>query len=162
MNKFKILQSENEYINFTINNYTNCYEDLNEVSIQVIIDLFKSFKNNSFSISNYLVDKKPLQGVKLTSREKREEYRKIDDLVNTLTLLSTSINGSDKKEVLFHQSLTYLCDSIKYLNIPELIDLNTLFENIHNHKQSLNKPLIEDGQIFYPFDRYPGVKKNIK
>ena len=159
MNKFKIVQSENEYINFTISNYTDCYEALDENSLQTLTDVFKDLKDHEFSIGNHLVNQKPLQGIKLIKTERNKKCRNIDSLTRTLSFLTTNIDNTNKKEVFFYQSLVYLCDSIQFLTVEEMIDLNTFFQDVNKHKQSLNKPIVENGEMFYSFDRYPNVKQ---
>lgn len=155
MNKFLDLHSNERYVNYTINNYTGCYEDLSVKSVQNLTELFTTLKSHQLSIGNILVDKKPLQGVKLIPREQKEIRRNSGDLAEQLMLLGTDIDTENKKEVLFYQSVTHLCDAIQYLSPGEMIDLNSLFQNMHNYKQSLNDAIESDKNLFYPYNRYP-------
>jgi hypothetical protein len=49
MNKYEILKSKNEYINYTINNYLNCYNDLNTDDINLFTDLFDQLTNHKIT-----------------------------------------------------------------------------------------------------------------
>ncbi len=155
MNKVIGLHSKERYVNYTIKNYVGCYEDLNIDTIQTLTELFSTFKSHQLSIGNVLVDKKPLQGIKLTSIEDRDIRRSSDDLTDQLAVLGTHIDINDKKEVLFYQSVTHLCEAVQYLGPGEMVDLNVLFQNIHNYKQSLNDAIENDKDVFYPYNRYP-------
>lgn len=158
MNKFLGLESKDRYVNYTIKNYVECYDDLNADSIQTLTELFASFKTHQLSIGNILVDKKPLQGVKLTLIKDRPTRRNSDDLVEQLTFLGNEINLSEKKETLFYQSISHLCNAVQYLGTGELAELNVLFQNIHNYKQSLNDAIENNSSVFYPYNRYPKRK----
>lgn len=155
MNKFIDLQSKERYVNYTIKNYVGCYEDLSIDTIQTLTELFSTFKSHQLSIGNILVEKKPLQGIKLTSIEDRSIRRNSDDLAEQLSVLGPHININDKKEVLFYQSVSHLCEAVQYLGPGEMVDLNVLFQNIHNYKQSLNGAIEGDKEVFYPYNRYP-------
>ncbi len=155
MNKFIDLQSKERYVNYTIKNYVECYDDLNTDNIQTLTELFSTFKSHQLSIGNILVDKKPLQGIKLTTIKDRDIRRGSDDLAEQLATLGPHIDINDKKEVLFYQSITHLCEAVQYLGPGEMVDLNVLFQNIHNYKQSLNDAIESDKDVFYPYNRYP-------
>lgn len=154
MNKFSNVQSNEKYINYTIHNYINCYEKLSNESIERFTDLFKNLKNHRISIGNVLVEKKPMQGVKLAEKEKFPLRNDIL-LSQSLSMLSESINSDDKKEILFYKSLVHFCDSINYLNSTELKEVNDLFEEVNHYNCDLNNPIGSEQLLFYSYDRYP-------
>lgn len=158
MNKFLGLESKDRYVNYTIKNYVECYEDLSADSIKTLTELFTTFKTHQLSIGNVLVDKKPLQGVKLTPIKDRPTRRNSDDLAKQLTFLGNEINLSEKKETLFYQSISHLCNAVQYLGTNEMVELNVLFQNIHNYKQTLNDAIENNSSVFYPYNRYPKIK----
>lgn len=160
MNKYNGLQCSNEYINFTIKNYVDCYEDLNLEEIECLTSVFNTLKTHKISIGNQLVDNKALYGIKLDNVGEKKYFRNTDELSDQLTFLSSSVNSSDKKDVLFFQSVAHLCDSIQYLSTEEMIDLNDMLHGISNHRQSLGSLIEENGTIFYPYDRSP--KRTLK
>ena len=107
MNKFIDLQSKERYVNYTIKNYIECYDDLNMDTIQTLTELFSTFKSHQLSIGNVLVDKKPLQGIKLNAIKDRDVRRSSDDLAEQLVNLGSHIDANDKKEVLFYFHCIY-------------------------------------------------------
>ena len=155
MEKYSSLQSSNEYINFTLKNYIDCYSDLEIEEIQRLTEVFDLLKTHRFSIGNQLVDSKALYGIKLDDVSQKETYRKTQDLNDQLAFLSKRVNLNDKKEIVFFQSITHLCDSIQFLSSEEMMDLNDMFQGIANHKQSLGNKLNDGDITFYPYDRSP-------
>lgn len=160
MEKYSCLQSSNEYINFTLKNYFDCYYDLSVEDIQRLIDVFDLFKTHKISLGNVLIDDKAPYGLKLDKVDSKESYRSTRELNDQLKFLTKSIDASDKKEMIFFQSVTHLCDSIQFLNAEEMMNLNDMFQGITNHKQALGDKVSSDSSvIFFPFNRAP--KKNI-
>ena len=160
MEKYSCLQSSNEYINFTLKNYFDCYYDLAVEDIQRLIDVFDLFKTHKISLGNVLIDNKAPYGLKLDKVDSKESYRSTRELNDQLKFLTKSIDASDKKEMIFFQSVTHLCDSIQFLNAEEMMNLNDMFQGITNHKQALGDKISSDSSvIFIPFNRAP--KKNI-
>lgn len=156
MNKFSNIQASEPYVNFTVHNYIDCYRDLNAESIEHFTNLFKNLKSHKISIGNYLVEQKPIQGVKLVeSKKDNSSFREDPLLSTTITNLSKLINPEDKKEILFYKSLVHFCDSINFLNATELKEVNDLFEEVHSYQCNLNNPIVEEQLLFYSYNRYP-------
>lgn len=153
MNKYISLQSSNEYINFTLKNYIDCYDDLETDEIQRLTEVFNLFKTHKVSLGNQLVDNKALYGVKLEAVEKKELYRSTSDLNNQLSILGNNVDAKDKKDTLFFQSITHLCDAVQYLSSEEMMDLNDMFQSLSNHKQAIGQGITDKATSFYPYDR---------
>lgn len=161
MDKYDILKSKNSYINYTLKNYLNCRDDLGEEELPRFTQLFDLMKDHEISIGNILVDNKAIQGVKLRESTPKKIVRDTSDLSQQLSIISNNIDANDKMDILFFQSITHLCDSMQYLSTEEMMDLNDLFQNVNNFRQSISEDIIKDGKsFFYPYDRYP--KRNIK
>lgn len=159
MNKYSILESKNEYINYTISNYLNCYEDLTTLDIPLFTELFEQLKTHRISIGNCLVDGMPLHGIKLDESEKTQN-RNCDELVQQLGVISNSISTDDKKEALFFQSVSHLCQGISHLDNMEMMYLNEVFQTVSERKQSISGDTINDGKtFFFPYNRYPQKTK---
>lgn len=160
MNKYNILESKNEYVNYTITNYLDCYEDLTTLDITLFIELFKQLQTHKISIGNHLVDGMPLHGVKLDMTPKTKT-RNCDDLFEQLEIISSSVSSDDKKDILFFQSVSHLCQGITYLDNMEMMYLNEVFQTVSSRKQSISNDTINDGQsYFFPYNRYP--QKSLK
>lgn len=155
MNKFSKLKSNSEYVDFILQNYINCYDNLTEHSIERFTTLFETLKNYEISSGNKLVNQKPLSGIKLDLCENKVIHRNNSELNEQLYQLEPSINKNEKKEILFFKSMVSLCDSINYLNANELFELNNLFDTIHRRKQDLNDPILDSNSLFYSYNRYP-------
>lgn len=156
MEKYSRLQSSNEYINFTLKNYFDCYYDLAVEDIQRLIDVFDLFKTHEISLGNILVDNKAPYGLKLDKVDSKERYRSTRELNDQLKFFTKSIDTTNKKEMIFFQSVTHLCDSIQFLNAEEMMNLNDMFQGIANHKQTLGDKVSSDSSVtFFPFDRSP-------
>lgn len=155
MNKYTILQSKNEYVNYTINNFLNCYNDLSVEDIPLFTELFRNLQDHQISIGNHLVDGMPLHGVKLDVVQK-EKCRDCDDLVGQLETISKSVSAEDKKDVLFFQSVSHLCQGLSSLDNLEMMYLNEIFQTVSERKQTLSGDTINNGeQFFFPYKRYP-------
>lgn len=155
MDRYNSLQSSNEYINFTIKNYIDCYYDLAIDEIQRLTEVFDLLKTHRISIGNQLVDSKALYGIKLDDVSQKETYRNTQDLNDQLAFLSKKVNTNDKKDIVFFQSITHLCDSLQFLSSEEMMNLNDMFQGMSNHKQSIGERLSEGDTTFYPYDRAP-------
>ena len=107
MNKYDILQSKNKYITYTINNYINCYNEVNEEEIGKFTEMFKLLPTHQIHIGNHLIDKKPVHGVKLEESSKKK-HRNCSDLSKQLQVISTTMDVDNKKDMLFFQSITHL------------------------------------------------------
>ena len=155
MKKYEILQSKNEYINYTIGNYLNCYENLTTEDLPLFTELFRNLQNHRISIGNCLVDGMPLHGVKLDASDK-EKYRDCTDLVGQLEIISKDISPEDKKDVLFFQSISHLCSGISRLDNLEMMYLNEVFQTVSERKQSISSDTLNNGEsFFFPYKRYP-------
>lgn len=155
MNKYNILKSKNEYVNYTINNFLNCYNDLSVNDIPLFTELFKNLKDHQISIGNHLVDGMPLHGVKLNTVQKAK-CNNCNDLLEKLKIISTSISADDKKDLLFFQSVSHLCQGINSLDNLEMMCLNEIFQTVSERKQTLSDDTINNGeQFFFPYKRYP-------
>ncbi len=155
MNDFSTLKSKNEYVNYTINNFVNCYDVLNENDLQLLTGLFSSLKDHTFANDNYLTDSRVLNGVMLKKEEERKFWRDTSDLAKQLEVMGENLSPSNKKDILFFQSLTHLCNALTYLDTMEMIQINDFFVGIKIHNQKLNEPIPTDDNNFFPYDRYP-------
>ena len=154
MNKYTNLKSGIEYVDFTLQNYADCYPYLDEESIVRFTDLFTSLKNHEISIGNKIINRTPLDGIMLNNSNKTI-YRNVQSLHQQLYEINTLIDAQDKQESLFFKSVVCLCDSINYLSTNELFELNTLFGNIQSRNQQINAPISDSASLFYSYNRYP-------
>ena len=160
MEKYNLLKSDNSYINFTLQNYLNCYNDLTIEDIPRFTQLFDLLKNHNLKLGSHLIDNRSVQGIKLNSTDEKNIVRSTKDLSSQLSIISEQLNSEDKTSILFFQSVTHLCDSIQFLKTEEMMDLNYLFQTVSNFKQSISDDVIKDGKtFFYPYNRYTKIKK---
>lgn len=160
MEKYGLLKSDNSYINFTLQNYLNCYNDLTNEDIPRFTQLFDLLKNHNLKLGSHLIDNRSVQGIKLNSTDEKNIVRSTKDLSSQLSIISEQLTPEDKTSILFFQSVTHLCDSIQFLKTEEMMDLNYLFQTVSNFKQSICDDVIKDGKtFFYPYNRYTKIKK---
>lgn len=155
MNKFSNLKSNSQYVDFVLQNYINCYDNLNEKSIERFTTLFDTLKSCEISSGNKLINNQPLSGIKLDLRQHTPIYRNTSELNEQLCKLESTIDQSEKKEIIFFKSIVCLCDSINYLSTKELFELNDLFRTVNLGKQDLNDPISDSHSFFYSYNRYP-------
>jgi len=155
MNDFSTLKSKNEYVNYTINNFVNCYDVLDEEDLQLLTGLFSNLKDHTFANDNYLDNNRILNGIMLRKEVEKKTCRDTSDLVTQLEAMGENLNQSNKKDILFFQSLTHLCNALVYLDTMEMIEINDFFMEIKVHNQKLNEPILVDDNSFFSYNRYP-------
>jgi len=163
MDNYNLLKSGNTYIDFTLQNYVNCFEALTAEDITKFTQLFDLLVDHDLKIGSKLIDHKSVKGICLNSTDEKKALRSTNDLSQQLSVVGKQVDINDKKEILFLQSITHLCDKLQYLRTEELIDLNYLFQTVINFKQSISDDTIKNGKdFFYPYKRYPKNNKKNK
>lgn len=149
------LHCDDQYLNYTIGNFTSCCDFLSDESIERFTEFFDKLSDCELRKKNEFVDGTVNSGYELHKCDDRQRVNEFASrsLMDSISSVASEETPKTKREILVLKASLSLAHSMAYLKIGEVFSLNNIFDNVQLFKHDLFGPYNDE---FYYTKRKAG------